>query len=84
MIALAGGLPLLQLTVEEPLQGRVGDEFLLALIHLLTSHNLQRAQTVLIEVVGIDLIDAEGRIAVAAPTPTEVEFGIDASDAVMA
>ena len=84
LITLTGSLPLLQLTVEETLQRRVGHQFLLALIHLLTGQYLQRAQTVFIEVVGIDLIDTESSVTVAAPTPTEIEFSIDASDTVMA
>ena len=41
VVTLAGIVPLLQLTVEEPLQGGVVHQFLLALEHLLTGEDLQ-------------------------------------------
>ena len=51
--------------------------------HLLTRLDLKRTQTVFIEVIGIDLLDAEGRIAVSTPTPAQIEFRINASDTIM-
>ena len=83
VIALTGSLPLLQLTVEEALQRRVGHQFLFALVHLLSSQYLERTQTVLIEIIGIDLVDAQGSVAIASPTATEIKFCIDSSDAVV-
>ena len=41
VVAVAGIVPLLQLTVEEPLQGGVVHQFLFALEHLLTREDLQ-------------------------------------------
>ena len=84
VVAVAGIVPLLQLTVEEPLQRRVVHQFLLALQHLLAGQDLERAQTVLIEVVGIDAVDAQGSIAVASPSATEIQLAEDAADAVVA
>ena len=83
VIALAGIVPTLQLTIEESLQGRVVHKFLFASQHLLARQNLECAQLIFIEVVGIDLVDTEGSIAIASPTTTEIELGEDAPDAVM-
>ena len=83
MISLAGCLPLLQLTVEETLQRRVGHQFLLTLQHLLARCDFERAQTILIKVVGIDLVDTQSGIAITTPTTTQIEFGIDTSDTVV-
>ena len=74
MIAQAGIVPFLQLSVEESHQGRVVHQFLLALQHLFAGHDLQRAQLIFIEVVRIDLVDAQGCIAVSAPAATEIEL----------
>ena len=76
-------VPFLQLTVEESQQGRVNDLLLATLQHLLTSQDLQRAQLVLIEVVGIDLVNAEGSVTVASPTATQIELCEDAPDAIV-
>ena len=84
MIAVAGIVPFLQLTVEEPLQWRIVHQFLLTLKHLLTSQDLERAQTVLIEVVGIHTIDAQRSVAIASPTAAEIQFAENAADAVVA
>ena len=83
VITAAGIVPLLELVVEEPQQRRVVGEFLFALQHLLTGEDLEGAQTVLIEVVGVDLIDTQGCIAVASPAPTEIELGKDTANAVV-
>ena len=83
MITLSGYLPLLQLTVKETLQRRVCHQFLLTLKHLLTCCNLKCAQAIFIEVVGIDLVDAKGRITVSSPTATQIELSIDTSDTIM-
>ena len=84
LIAPTGIVPLLQLAVEEALQRGVVHQFLLALEHLLTGQDLECAQAILIEVVGVDAVDAECGIAVASPPPTEIEFCEDTSDAVVA
>ena len=83
VVAATGIVPLLELTIEEAQQGRVVHQFLLALQHLLTGLYLEGAQTVLIEVVRVDLVDREGCVAVASPSATEVELREDASDAIV-
>ena len=84
MVAVAGIVPLLQLTVEEALQGRVVHQLLLALEHLLTGEYLERTQAILIEIVRIHAVDAEGGIAVTSPAATQIELCEDAADAVVA
>ena len=84
VVAVSGIVPLLQLTVEEPLQWRVVHQFLLTLEHLLTGEDLKRTQAILIEIVCIDALDAEGRVTVTSPAATQVELCEDAPDAVVA
>ena len=83
VVATAGIAPLLELAVEEAQQGRVVHQFLLALQHLLTGLYLEGAQTVLIEVVRVDLVNRKGCVAVATPSATEVELCKDAPDAIV-
>ena len=83
-VAASGIVPFLQLTVEEALQRRIHHQLLTSLQHLLACQDLKRAQLVFIEVVGVDLVDAEGSIAVASPSATQIELCEDTSDAVMA
>ena len=83
MISLAGCLPLLQLTVEETLQRRVGHQFLLTLQHLLARCDFERAQPILIKIIGIDLVDTQSGITITTPTTTQIKFGIDTSDAIV-
>jgi hypothetical protein len=45
----------------------------------LARHDLDGAQAVLIEVVGVDALDAQGGIAVASASATEVELVVDAT-----
>ena len=84
VVTTTGIGPLLQLMVEETNQRRVVGEFLLALQHLLAGEDLEGAQAILIEVVGIDLVDTQGCIAVTAPAATEIELGKDTANAVVA
>ena len=73
-IAASGIVPFFQLTVEETQQWRIHYLFLTPLQHLLTCQDLKGAQLVFIEVVGVDLVDAEGCIAVSSPSATQIEF----------
>ena len=50
---------------------------------LLARLDLERAQTVFIEIVGIDLLNAQGSIAVAAPATTEIELVVDSAYAIV-
>ena len=84
VVTPAGVVPFLQLTVEEALQGGVVHQLLFALEHLLTGEDLQRAQAILVKIVRIHAVDAQGSVAVASPPATEVELREDTSDAVVA
>ena len=74
VVAFPGIVPTLELAIEEPLQRRVVHQFLFALQHLLACEYFECAKLILIEIVCIDLVDAEGSIAVASPSTTEIEF----------
>ncbi len=84
VVALSGIVPLLQLTIEEAQEGRILEEFKLAFQHLLTGQDFERAQAILIEIIGINLIDTQGCIAIASPTATEIELSEDAPDTIAA
>ena len=71
-IALANIVPRLQLTMEETQEWRFRQRVVPTLLHLLACLQLYRTQAVLIQVVGIDFVNREGCIGIAAPTATEV------------
>ena len=70
LIASAGLVPCLQLAVEESEQRTVDHDICLTLLHLLACRYFQCAQAVLIQVVGINLVDTQRRITVASPSAT--------------
>ena len=72
LVVLVGLLPYLQLPVEEPLQLVVGGYVGLTLRQLLSGRNLQRAQLVLVGVVGVDFFYAQRGVAVAFPPAAQV------------
>ena len=76
--------PNLQLTVEETRDTAVFHNVGLALQQVLTCLQFHGAQAVLIQVVGVHLLYAEGCIAVTSPAAAEVEFVVDSADAVTA
>ena len=76
-IALAGVGPHLQLARALIAGGRCSFG-----IQSFAGLQLQRAQTVFIEVVGIDLLYVQLVVTVAAPAPTEIEFVENAADAI--
>ena len=77
-------VPFLQLAVEETLQAGVVHGVVLALAELLACQHFEGAQPVLIQVIGVHFLYAQGSIAVAAPSAAEVQLGVDAPYAVMA
>ena len=66
--------PHLQLAVEVPRHAAVLHDVFLALQHLLAGFQLHGAQAVLVEVVGIDALYAQGGIAVASPPAAQIQF----------
>ena len=74
----------LQLAVEETRDAAVFHNVGLAQQHVLACLQFHGAQTVLIQVVGVHLIHAEGCITVASPAAAEVEFVVDSADTVTA
>ena len=82
-IALAHFIPRLQLAIEEAHHGRITHRVTLTLNHQLTSMQFHCAQTILIQVVGIDLLYGKGCIRIASPTSAKIEFGIDSTYTVM-
>ena len=82
--AVAGICPHLQLAVEETRDAAVFHDVGLAQQHVLACLQFHGAQTVLIQVVGVHLLHAEGCITVASPTTAEVEFFVDSADTVTA
>ena len=84
VVTLSGIVPFLQLAVEEPEQTAVAVAVVVMAVLQLACRNLQRAQAVLVEVVGVDLLDAQCMVAVATPSATEVQLGEDSSYAVAA
>ena len=83
-IASSSVFPRLYLTVEESQDGAVGHDVLLAFSHLLTCGDLESAQAVFIQVVGVDFLYAQRGVAVASPSSAEVQFVEDSSYAVSA
>lgn len=76
--------PNLQLTVEETRDAAVFHNVGLALQQVLACLQFHGAQAVLIQVVGVHPLYAEGCIAVTSPAAAEVEFVVDSADAVTA
>ena len=77
-------LPPLQLAIEEAVQRRVVGGGRIALgIQPLACLEFHGAQPILIEIVGIHLLHAQGSIAIAAPTPAEIQLLVDTPDTVL-
>ena len=70
--------------MEESQQRRTAHLVGASLHHLLTGMELQRAQAVFIQVVGIDFLYGKGCIAIATPSAAEIQLGEDAANAVAA
>ena len=83
-IALTHSIPRLQLTLEETPQGTILSYITVQLMQLLTGVQFHGSQAILIQVVGIDLVDRQGCIAVASPAAAEIQFSKDAAYAVAA
>src|SRR5574344_2719129 len=70
-------LPFLQLMVKKSLERVVNEDIYLSTQHLLTGRDLERTQTILIQVIGIDLLYRQGSIRVTRPAAAQIEFTVD-------
>ena len=76
-------IPGLQLAVKKTLQ-RAVVAVVFTVVHVLACKHLHCAQTVLIQVVRVCLLNAQRSVAVSTPTAAAVELIVDAADAILA